>query len=168
MVWIVDYEDINTATYTTTVWDDKVGAYKDACACIVDDINNDWDFSDSDSFAAAKDIEKHISNQEYVEAVTRWNDWASLFDAGIYWNIHFEDVLDITDAGTPGTIAWPQAATVVPDPPETLPTGFVATTTGATCRGQCNQWNEYANADKADGTYLCTQCKTFQTIFGII
>jgi formylmethanofuran dehydrogenase subunit E len=35
---------------------------------------------------------------------------------------------------------------------------------GATCR-KCGSYNEYAQADTSDGSFLCGQCKTFTKVF---
>ena len=42
-----------------------------------------------------------------------------------------------------------------------------ASCTGATCR-KCHAYNEYAAPDTSDGTYHCSQCKTFTQVFGQI
>jgi hypothetical protein len=42
---------------------------------------------------------------------------------------------------------------------------FQATEDGALCR-VCNNYNEYAKADRDNGSYLCTQCSIFKNIFG--
>lgn len=43
---------------------------------------------------------------------------------------------------------------------------FVATDPGATCRGPCGNYNEYAYANKRDNTYICQQCKMMSQVFG--
>lgn len=166
MVWIVDYEDMNSGDTATTVWRNEEAARKDVCANIINDINDGWDFSDQHSFDTAKQIEEAIQKKRYELAISLWNDWSSTYDAGIFWNVHEEMTHDDSSACTPGSIVWPDQDD--DEVPATQPSGpFVATTPGATCRGPCGQWNEYAYADKADGTHVCYQCKTFNHIYGI-
>lgn len=161
MVWIVTYDDTNNGDHSTTVWDNRDAAYKDVCANIIDDINqNGWDFSDLATFSAAQDIENHIKAQEWVQAVERWNDWSATYDAGVYWSILGETVFSPQDACTPGSINWPAQNTGDDETLDTM-SAPIATTAGATCRGPCGQWNEYACSDKSDGTFVCYQCKMF-------
>lgn len=166
MVWILQWcsdGDINC-----TLWSNSTDALMQACSEIEEDILSNWDLAEEFIHEAASEITNSINTGDYDKAVSLWNDFQCMYH---------------DDCPQTYLIAERQLATIKPvlqnlilgefteadledeeddDCPDTLPS---LQTDGATCRGPCKQFNEYASADRMDGTYHCTQCKTFQGMF---
>lgn len=105
-------------------------------------------------FNYAEEIEVLEGAGKLKEALDKWNDYQSNYndDHAIYYSVVCKQVLsgDGEEVVTSAALSAP----------------FKASSPGATCRGSHKEFNPYAYADKPDGTYLCTQCKTFGHIFG--
>jgi hypothetical protein len=168
-MWTVTY--VNHEQILFTVWDDQRAAMRDVCAQIINDMNDSFfDLNDSESRIAVEAIEKLIASGSYDDAIEAWNKESGDRDFNIYWSVDQVQIFNINDAATPGGIVYPdkdeeeeaKEQTVVP----IVSADYLATEPGATCRGPCGSYNEYAYADKSDGTHMCRQCSTFQHIFG--
>lgn len=106
---------------------------------------------DPHASSCADDIDDMMNRGQLAEAIRRWNDFQDdqNSDHAQYYFVSKKSVLG------EGSVASPSGGA-----------SFIATSNGATCRGPCGQFNEYAQADRADGTHICRQCSTFQHIFG--
>jgi hypothetical protein len=167
-IWLVRYHDTNDGTVCVTLWDTRVGAYMDVCAAIIDDINTDWDFNNVAAVTAARSIEDFIRLQQWEDAVECWNEWSDQNNIGIFWEIFQEGICTIADVNVPAAILWPATPQTNSNnnTPTPVPVASASCGSGATCRGPCGQFNSYADPDQANGTYVCSQCKTFGSIFG--
>lgn len=151
-VWVVEWSYPYDNENNVTVWANKVDAQKQACKEI-NELINEWDMDDVHAASCAEDISDMVGRGQYAEAIRRFNDYQDEYnsDYAQYWFVSSKPVLS-GDGSEPSTNA---------------PVAYKATTSGATCRGPCGQHNEYAYADRPDGTHLCRQCSTFQHIFGV-
>lgn len=150
-VWVLEWSYPYDNEHNVTVWNNQVDAQKQALKEIIDVIANDFDMDDPHASSCADDIDDMMNRGQLAEAIRRWNDFQDDHnsDHAQYYFVSKKEVLG-------------EGAT-------TSPSGgasFIATSNGATCRGPCGQFNEYAQADRADGTHICRQCSTFQHIFG--
>ena len=151
-VWVLEWSYPYDMENNITVWSNQVDAQKQALNEINELISNDWDMDDIDASSCADDINDKIKRGQYTEALKRWNDYQDEYnsDYAQYWHVYSRELL----SSDPSEL------------PKITPTAYRATTSGATCRGPCKQYNDYAYADSPDGTYVCHQCSTFQHIFG--
>jgi hypothetical protein len=151
-VWIKQREDISDLEVNVTVWTSEQDALKSTCQEIMKKIGSDWDMDEEHMSTTADSIEAEIHGKGYRAAMDLWNDFQSNYndDYAEYFSVYKRSVLP--DDGEVVTSASVLA--------------YKATTTGATCRGPCGQYNDYAYADRSDGTHVCFQCSTFQHIFG--
>lgn len=146
--WSYPYDNENNVT----LWSSQSDAQKQALKEI-NELIDDWDMDDEHAAACAEDIEDMTRRGHLGEAIKRFNDYQDEYnsDYAQYWFVSSKQILTFDDgSGTKPT-----------------PVAFKAATSGATCRGPCGQYNEYAYADKSDGTHMCRQCSTFQHIFGV-
>lgn len=133
-----------------TLYYSEDDAHLSVCEDILEDISNNWDLSDENETDIADRIRAACKDGDRPRAIRRYNDHSRNCD-GLIYSITVEKILG--------------------DPPEDLRqqtkanTPYVPAHSGATCRGRCGQYNEYANADNANGTFLCHQCKTLDAIF---
>lgn len=153
-VWIKQREDISDLEVTVTVWASEQEALKSTSQEILKKIASEWDMDEDHMSNAAEAIDEEIAAKHYRSAMDLWNDFESNYndDYASYFSVYKRDVLS-SDASLPTTISPPAP--------------YKATASGATCRGPCGQYNNYALADRADGTHVCYQCSTFQHIFGV-
>ena len=160
-VWIMHWEKASESDSVISVWESEMGALKDATDRIQHAISKYWDLSEDTEIEVAEGIERAVNRGTITgmrTAITSWNDYQtnSNQDEAEYYNVVKRDVqvlgLIVKSSSGPAKT--------------TSGTGYRASTPGATCRGPCGNSNEYAYADKPDGTYVCHQCGTFQSIFG--
>lgn len=150
-VWVLEWSHPYDSENNITVWANENDARRQALDEIEDLITNDWDMEDNDAAACADDISDMVARGQLAEAMRRFNDYQDEYnsDYAQYWHVYSRDLL--TGDGSKSTM--------------TTPSTYKATTHGATCRGPCKSFNDYAYADRSDGTYVCHQCKTFGHIF---
>lgn len=150
-VWVLEWSYPYDNEHNVTVWNNQVDAQKQALKEIVDVIANDFDMDDSSASACADDIDDMMNRGQLADAIRRWNDFQDDHnsDHAQYYFVSKKEVLG------EGSMSAPSGGS-----------SFTATSSGATCRGPCGQYNEYAQADRADGTHVCRQCSTFNHIFG--
>jgi hypothetical protein len=144
---VVSYDN----EHNVTVWTNQYDAQKQALKEIVDIIANDFDMDDSSASACADDIDDMMNRGQLGDAVRRWNDFQDDHNSD-HAQYYFVSKKQVLGAGS-----------------QVAPSGGSSFTTigsGATCRGPCGQFNEYAQADRSDGTHICRQCSTFNHIFG--
>lgn len=152
-VWILEWSYHYDSENNITVWSNKRDAQKQALDEISELFSNDWDMDDENAASCAEDVEDMISRGHYDEAIRRFHDYQDDYnsDYAQYWHVYSRDILTGDSAKDIPTIPAP---------------AYKASCSGATCRGPCGNFNEYAYADRADGTYVCRQCSTFHSIFG--
>ena len=150
-VWVLEWSYNYDNEHSVTVWNNQADAQRQALNEIVDVITNDFDMDDPHASACADDIDDMMNRGQLAEAIRRWNDFQDDHNSehGQYYFVTKQNVLG------QGSVVAPSGGA-----------SFIATSNGATCRGPCGQFNEYAQADKADGTHICRQCSTFNHIFG--
>lgn len=157
-VWVVKWDYPYDMDNNITVWVDELSALQAACKEIKRKIDSDWDMDDSDQEEAAKLFDSQIAAgtvDGLRNAMKTWNDYQDNFnDENGEWYFVWSETVH----GAPDIQANIQ---------QTTPVAYKASVAGATCRGPCKQHNPYAYADKPDGTHLCHQCSTFQSIFGV-
>jgi len=153
-VWILQWEYPYDIDSNITVWTTEKAAYEQALKEINQKIDNDWDMDEPDMFNHAEEIEILEGQGKLKEAIDKWNDYQMNFndEHAEYYNVLQKPVLN-----GPGSTVTAQTLP---------PVAYQASSPGATCRGTHKEFNPYAYADRSDGTYLCTQCKTFGHIFG--
>ena len=153
-VWIKEWNYIADGETNHTVWATELAALKSACDEIEDSITNNWDMDDETQAQYSENITQLLAQAKWREVVEAWNDYQGNFndEYAEYWSIMRKEVLTGDDE---------EIVTSAPV------MAFKASISGATCRGPCGQYNDYAYADKSDGTHLCRQCSTFKHIFGV-
>ncbi len=160
-VWIVEWSYPNDVETEVSVWANEHDAYYHACEEIKSRIDGDWDMDDEDQQAAAEQFDNFFvpggknTILSMTKAIRVWDEYQSNFndEYAQYWNVSKKSVRRL-DEGDADTL-----------PPPVM--NYKASVAGATCRGPCGQFNDYAYADRSDGTHVCRQCSTFQHIFGV-
>lgn len=153
-VWVLQWEYPYDMETNITLWTTQKAAQQQALNEINEKIDSDWDMDEPDMLSAAEEIEQFQDSGKLTEAINRWNDYQNNYndDHAEYYSVFKREVLNGEGSDEVVTSAPPIA--------------YKASSPGATCRGSHREFNPYAYADRPDGTYLCTQCKTFQHIFG--
>lgn len=148
-VWVLEWVYPSDADTNVTIWNDKVSAQKQAVKEIQDIMVNDWDMDNIHCSSCADDFDDMISRGDYDGAIRRFNEYQDDHnsDYAQYYRVYSRNVL----GDSTSTVNHSHSH---------------SSQNGATCRGPCKQYNDYANSDRADGTYVCRQCKTFGQIFG--
>lgn len=179
MVWVIEWNYPSDGESNVTVWDSEKSAAKQACSEIQDRIEAEWDMSDYDMAQEACQINNYISAGQFLKAVKYWNNCSANCDSdyAMYWHVREEQTRDDSDATTP-QVFDPSFFTALADADEDdgdeeeeeeeddEEEEYQASTPGATCRGPCGQSNEYAYANKRDGTYVCHSCRMMSQVFG--
>lgn len=150
-VWVLEWSYPYDNEHNVSLWTTQSEAQEQGLKEIIDVIANDFDMDDVNAASCADDIDDMMRRGDRSGALDRWNTFQDEYrdDQAQYYYVSKKQVLGAgAKASSNGSAA------------------FIATSNGATCRGPCKQHNEYANADQADGTYICRQCSTFQHIFG--
>jgi len=166
MIWVVEWSQPGQSDSNITLWNSQDEALAAACADIMDDIHHNWDLTDTDIADIAQSISDECKAMRFNDAIILYNDYMSDTD---YECQQFYRVFDRsiqTQMPNIHLLGARKGATTIPAPPPTQPTAFKATKAGATCRGPCQTYNEYAYADRADGTHCCYQCKYMSQVFG--
>jgi len=151
-VWVLEWSYPYDNENNVTLWVSQDDAQRQALKEINELISNDWDLEDDSAAACADDINDMTARGQLGEALKRFNDYQdeNNSDYAQYYFVTKKQVL-----------SWSG------DKSKTrTPVAYKATSSGATCRGPCGQYNEYAMADQPDGTHMCRQCSTFHHIFG--
>lgn len=152
-VWAMVWEYPNESENNFTLWSNELDALEKACSEIEDKITDQWDMDDETQSEYAGEIARFHEQGKRREAMEKWNDYQSNYndDYAEYYSVLKKTVLSDT-----GDVVSP-----------TPGAQYKATTSGATCRGPCKQFNDYAYADRPDGTHMCYQCSTFNHVFGV-
>lgn len=170
MVWILEWSYPYDSDSYIDIFDSEENALKQACADIVDHINETLDvIGDQEHNLLATDIQTYLDNNEYAKAVRYWNSSEVNCDNdhSQYWNVYEREVKTISDLVTIGSIHLPDQDIDYEDEDSKTTAKeniFIATECGAKCRC-CINYNEYAYADKSDGTYECYSCRSMRNIF---
>jgi hypothetical protein len=171
MVWIVDWSQPEQFDHKITAWATEQDALTQAAHDIMEEVFN-WDLSDPDTEEVAKRINACVSTGDYRGALREFNDDQSDQGTDMAMYFHVYERAELIGAQRPNTILFnddeEEEEESDDEEEETIPdTLWVASTPGATCRGpSCGTYNEYAYADKPDGTYCCHSCKMMMQVFG--
>lgn len=158
-VWLAEWEYPDDMEHNVEVWSNEQEALQDVCNDIQTSID-DWDLNDPDTeykeekLQFIAEFQDSVSRRELRMAMEAWNDFQSNYnsDYGEWYSVTKKEV------GGGNVAAVGQAVPVI---------AYKASVAGSTCRGPCKQYNEYAYADRPDGTHVCHQCSTFNSIFGV-
>jgi hypothetical protein len=158
-VWIAEWDYHYDMEHDVSVFLTENDALEDCLNGIDDIIDSNWDIgNDPDQAQYKSDIDDLRQQGKLREALDKWNEYEANFndEQAQYYSV------------TKKQLHGGNSASVIPSAKVSAPVTPVRSysTQGATCRGPCKQHNEYANADRSDGTYVCRQCSTFQHIFG--
>lgn len=168
MGWILHIKDTENGEDYFELWDMCSNARAFACDHIQDKIR-DWNMSDELCRNVAFDINNSIAARAYREAIQIYHDYMD-GNPGTYYEIcsrvERTDVpsVSIFEKEFFGFEEDEEGDHDGSDAEVPEPTVYVATSPGATCR-QCSNTNEYAYADRSDGTHVCHSCKIFKGIF---
>ena len=153
-VWVLEWSVPSDGESNVTLWESEKDAYLQAASEIEDHITNNWDMDDETQAMYADEVQDFFKRHKYMEGIKHFHDYENNYneDYAQYWEVYSREIMkrDSRD--------------VVPNPSTSI--AYKATASGATCRGPCHQFNEYAYADRPDGTHMCRQCSTFHSIFG--
>ena len=170
MVWIVEWSQPEQYDHKVTTFVNEADALSSACFDMMQEVLN-WDLSDSDVEDVAKRINSYLSVGDYRMALREFNDdqGEQGSEYAMYWHVY--ESKPIIGGKQPPTLIFAddeEEEEEENDEEEDIPeTPWVAATPGATCRGpSCGQFNEYAYADRRDGTYCCHSCKMMMQVFG--
>lgn len=175
MVWIIHWHCPHTGESDISVWASQQDALRQACnEVLVDVIGSAWDLSDPATLIAAKHINELVSKGSYEAALDEYHyeqDNACSFSGDEqYWDILERD--ENTHPKPPTLLTFANGQDDDEDEEDERDITirevaiFVATIPGATCRGPCKNHSPDAYADKADGTFVCYQCKLMSQAFG--
>jgi hypothetical protein len=153
-VWLKEWDYAYDNEHNVSVWASELAALQSCVSEIQDSITNNWDMDDETQAQYSDEFTELLLKREYRLAMEKWNDYQSNHndEQCEYWFVSSKDIL----GGDDQEIVTSASAVA-----------FKASSSGATCRGPCGQYNDYAYADKSDGTHLCRQCSTFKHIFGV-
>lgn len=163
MVWIVEWTQPGQHASNVTLWPSEQEALASACSDIMADIKENWDLGDGETNDMAVRISDECAAMNFREAISLYNDWESEgynFEWMQQYSVYEREIHTTVP---PIQLLKPLGTTTIPAPPSSPP--FVPTSEGATCRGPCKSYNEYASADSPDGTYCCYQCKMMGQVF---
>lgn len=178
MVYVLKFTDADDEQ-VLTFWNSELDASKTACNSIHDYISNAWDISQTNQFDDAKEFNRFVKSGCYSAAIRHWNQCKSNVNSSYFqhWDVYKDDMNSNTvvpkvwdDSYFGASTAPIKYLTLSKDPADMLGLPSVAekrllnkysaAECGATCRGHCGTYNEYAYADNPDGTYVCFGCKT--------
>lgn len=183
MVWTLEetFEDNST---NVTCWNSQLAAQTQACAEIQSRIMDDWDMSDFASATEAKKINDHIKNNNFGRAISTFNIYVSNSNSGgiVYYYVVERTEQNLFDATSPSIFDDDFFEALVSNDDDededdsdssldddselSESSPYQASDPGATCRGPCGQFNDYAFADKPDGTFVCHGCRLMSGAFG--
>lgn len=166
-MWIFSWEQHGQYDSRISIWNTEADALVAAGSQIMNEISW-WDMGVPEISKKAYEISDKCAAFEWRAAINLYNDWEAMKPAEYSC---FISVYESKVKSNPPSVALlrPLPATAAPQTstpvrPATAP--FKATKEGATCRGPCKEFNEYAYADSPDGTYCCRQCKWMGQVFG--
>lgn len=151
-VWVSVWEYPNDMDHNFAVFLTEKDALEDVLSDIEDHITNNWDMDEPDQSNYADEISDLHAQGKLREAMDKWNEYQDNYND--QYAEYYSVIKKELQGGSSASVIPVRAATH-------------SHINGATCRGPCKQHNEYANADRSDGTYVCRQCSTFQSIFGV-
>jgi hypothetical protein len=156
-VWVCEWKYPSDNECNISIFDSEQAALKQAADEIVDHIDNHWDSNDEQKQEYGDQIHIYLSQKHYKKVIRHFNDYQDNYESDYtqYWTVYSRKVKNEN-----GDEVNPQTADC------NTALAFKASTPGATCRGPCKNYNEFAYADQQDGTHICFQCKTFKGIFG--
>ena len=137
---------------------DKDIALEQAAAEIQETIYETWDLNSYDQALEARSINKLVKAGDYSGAIDEWNNCTSnVCKENVQISVYYESF--ITTSVKPRI--FDNDAFLILQPP--VSSGYPATQpsapSGAACRA-CQNYNQYAIPDRADGTFLCYSCKS--------
>lgn len=170
MVWVVEWQQPEYG-YKVTVFATEADATSSACYDMMEEVR-DWDLSDSDLEEVAKRINDYVLVGDYKQALREFNNnqGNSGSENAMYFFVYERQ--PIVGGKNPRTIIFQdteedEGEDEEEDEEEDAPeTPYTASIPGATCRGPCGHFSEYAYADRRDGTYCCYSCKMMSQVFG--
>ena len=178
-VWVIEWSYPYDNEHNVTAWASQQDAQKQACSEILDRIQNEWNLGDQEYAQEAKTINDMVGKGDFKKAIRYWNDCSLNCDSdyAMYWHVR---ELDESDYSGSVTLIDESLFTGLLDEEEgdgdedfddssdsdDEEEEYQASTPGATCRGPCGQSNEYAYANKRDGTYVCHSCRMMSQVFG--
>lgn len=151
------------------------------CSKILEQISS-WDMTNFALASAAQSLNSEIKSKNYKDAIFFWNEDYNLYCNGVNANgmgnpypsrkwhtIIYHDVGTI-DASVIKTLDDSFFTALLPkeetNSENISDIEYKAIDPGATCRGPCGQYNEYAYANKKDGTFVCKSCQMMSQVFG--
>lgn len=161
-IWVLQWSSPDDAN--VSLWQSEQDALIQAASEIQQGILADWDMNDPDVHAVAKSIFDNINSGNFRQAIHDWNDAQSElgYDFPSWYSVIKRNILSGPQAVQ--TIFLGSNTPIVTgidfgtENPDTLPAPPMQTA-GATCRGPCGTYNEYAYADRMDGSFCCYSCK---------
>jgi len=174
-VWVLRRE-LDAEDDKISVWASPDAAYQQAAVEIQDHIDLYWDMSLIEYADEAFEINELVGQRLYADVIFQMNNSDINMDSTdpAFWSVSQRDVSvypSLPTVFTPSrftakALANPNQLTLgaggippVLASPVQVPE-YVATVSGATCRGPCGLHNEFAYANKPDGTYVCYSCRT--------
>jgi len=173
-VYVLEYSCPFDGENNVTIWDNEDDAYKQAANDIQYTIKDRWDMSNETERDDAREINEKIKAGAFKSAVIYFNKCdTNDCDSHESWHVSCEDTR--VNASDPQVFADDYFASD-DDEEHTCDENcddwkaqsedvYQATESGATCRGPCGGYNEYAYADKRDGTFVCYACKIMSQTF---
>jgi hypothetical protein len=171
-VYVLEYSCPFDGNTSVTIWDNENDAYKQAAHDIQCTIKDRWDMSNETEREDAHEINERIKAGAFKSAVIYFNECdVNDRDTNESWHVRCEYTM--VNASDPQVFADDYFEDNEHTCDENCDDGKVesedvyqATESGATCRGPCGGYNEYAYADRRDGTFVCYACKTMGQTFG--
>lgn len=169
-VYILEYSYPFGGNTNISIWDNDIDAYKQAAHDMQYTIKDSWDMTNIYERDDAREINDRIKCGRYESAIKYFNNCSSNDgDRKEYWYVRAENPQ--TNACDPQIFADDYFASDDDDDCDcddknSIEEVYQATESGATCRGPCGCYNEYAYADKRDGTFICYACKMMNSMFG--
>ena len=159
MVWLVDWSWPEQHEYLVTLFTSEADATQSACAEMLEFVGQKFDFYNARELYAAKEINRLVSSGLYPAALEYYSDYVTNnwdYDRRQLWYIYEKD-----------TFTYPHVPIILNFPTEAAAATvtYDCSKSGATCRGPCHLYNEYAVSDQCDGTYMCHGCKVMNNFF---
>lgn len=175
-VWVLRRE-LDAEDDKVSVWASPDAAYQQAAADIQDHVDLYWDMALMEYAEEAFEINELVRQSLYADVIFFMNNSDVNMDSTdpAFWSVSQRDVSVFPVAPTiflPSRYTAKALANPLLNPnqsgggippvlasPTQVPE-YIATVSGATCRGPCGTHNEFAYANKPDGTYVCYGCRT--------
>ena len=161
-IWVLQWSSSDDAN--VSLWQTEQDALTQAASEIQSGILADWDMNDPEVHDTAKSIFDTINSGNIRQAIHEWNDAQSElgYDYPSWYSVTKKNILNGPQAVQ--TIILGTNAPPVMDADDYLGYPKIITpepiqAAGATCRGPCGSFNEYAYSDRMDGTFCCYSCK---------